>query len=61
MTFKEAEKVKIGDTLYSKDGYCFVVGNIETRRNVAYTRQYLFFKGISTRGIEVGYDHKQIQ
>ena len=53
MTFKNAEKVKIGDSIRSKDGYKFTVNRIEEKTNAANTEKYLVFYGKSTRGIDV--------
>lgn len=60
MTFKNAEKVKIGDSIRSKDGYKFTVNRIEEKTNAANTEKYLVFYGKSTRGIDVYYNHKQV-
>lgn len=61
MTYNKALKVKIGDTLHSKDGYGFVVDKITWENNATNTEQYLRFHGNSTRGIYVSYRHKQIK
>ena len=60
MTYKKAEKVKIGDSIRSKDGYTFIVDRIEEKTNAANTEKYIVFYGTSTRGIDVYYNHKQI-
>lgn len=60
MTFKNAEKVKIGDSIRSKDGYTFTVNRIEEKTNAANTEKYLVFYGKSTRGIDVYYNHKRV-
>jgi hypothetical protein len=60
MTYKNALKVKSGDVLHSKDGFTFTVNEITEKSNVANTEKYLYFKGVSTRGIIVYYSHKQI-
>lgn len=60
MTYKKAEKIKIGDSIRSKDGYTFTVNRIEETTNAANTEKYIVFYGTSTRGIDVYYNHKQI-
>lgn len=61
MTYNKALKVQIGDTLYSKDGYEFIVDGITFESNAANTEQYLRFYGNTTRGLHVSYRHKQIK
>lgn len=61
MTYNKALKVQIGDTLYSKDGYGFIVDRITEESNAANTEKYLRFHGNSTRGIYVSYRHKVIR
>lgn len=61
LTYGNAKRVKIGDTLNSKDGYRFTVSKITEESNAANTEQYVVFSGISTRGIDVFYNHKQIK
>jgi len=53
-------KIKIGDSIRSKDGYAFSVSKIEEKTNVANTEKYIVFYGTSTRGINMYYNHKQI-
>jgi len=60
MTYKKAMKIKVGDSIRSKDGYTFIVSKIEEKTNVANTEKYILFYGTSTRGIDVFYNHKQI-
>ena len=60
MTYKNALKVKIGDTLYAKDGFAFVVEKITDESNEANTEHYKRFSGMSNRGIQVSYIHKKI-
>lgn len=60
MTYKKAEKIKIGDRIRSKDGYTFIVNKIEEKTNEANTEKYIVFYGLSTRGIDVFYNHKQV-
>lgn len=60
MTYKNAKKVKIGDSICSKDGYTFIVSRIEEKTNSANIEKYLVFYGRSTRGIDVSYNHKKI-
>jgi hypothetical protein len=60
MTFKQASKISKGDVVKSKDRYSFAVNEIELRTNSANTQQYLFFKGTTKNGLEIGYDHKQL-
>lgn len=61
MTYKKALEIKIGDVLSSKDGYRFTVDKITEESNVANTEKYLKFSGVSTRGIDVFYTHKQLR
>lgn len=60
LSYKKAEKIKIGDSIHSKDGYTFTVSRIEEKTNAANTEKYIVFYGTSTRGIDVYYNHKQI-
>lgn len=60
MTYKNAKKIKVGDSVRSKDGYAFTVNKIEETTNVANTEKYVVFHGTSTRGIDVFYNHKQV-
>ena len=61
MTLKNALKVKVGDNLNAKDGYSFAVEKITEESNAANTERYIKFFGMSTRGIQVFYTHKQIR
>lgn len=45
MTYKKAEKIKIGDSIHSKDGYTFTVSRIEEKTNAANTEKYIVFYG----------------
>lgn len=61
MTYKNAQKVKVGDVIKSKDGFAFRVNEIKRKTNAANTEQYIVFCGITSKGIEVNYNHKQIE
>ncbi len=61
MTYKNALKVKICDTLSSKDRYIFTVVKITEESNAANTEKYLRFHGMSTRSIRVSYVHKNVK
>lgn len=61
MTYKNAKKITIGDTLHSKDGYTFTVNKITESSNAANTEQYVNFTGVCTRGFDVFYNHKQLK
>lgn len=41
MTYKKAEKIEIGDSIRSKDGYTFTVNRIEETTNAANTEKYI--------------------
>lgn len=60
MAYRNAEKIKIGDSIRSKDGYTFTVNRIEEKTNAANTEKYIVFYGTSARGIDVYHNHKQI-
>jgi hypothetical protein len=60
MTYKNALKVNIGDTLLAKDGYKFVVEKITEESNAANTEKYIRFTGKCNSGFQVFYLHKQI-
>lgn len=61
MTYKNAKKVKLGDSIESKDGFHFIVNEIRLETNAANTEQYIVFYGVTSKGIKVHYNHKQIR
>lgn len=61
MTYKNAHKVNVGDTIKSKDNVVFKVNEIKRKANAANTEQYIVFCGITSEGIKVNYNHKQIE
>lgn len=60
MTYKNAKKIRIGNSVHSKDGYTFTVNRIKETTNAANTEKYIVFYGTTTKGIDVYYNHKQL-